>query len=125
MPKNKRGPDENPTLGHNAKSLDLHSQGIVDSVGDDIGRVLSKSTSITSYVFAFQSGISGLSDADKEIIREYLCDNESKNRVYCIRHGKSVQEEEFDMLSDEEKRNNPLLQDDDALFSESARMQYE
>ncbi len=91
--------------------IEESAMGIVER-GDKLPLV-GQEKNLVPYEFPFVSGISGLSHTEREYIQEHLWKDAVKARIYCIRHGMSV----------EEKRGKGLQGDESPLCGE-AKGQY-
>ena len=91
--------------------IEESAMGIVER-GDKLPLV-GQEKNLVPYEFPFVSGISGLSHTEREYIQEHLWKDAVKARIYCIRHGMSV----------EEKRGKGLQADESPLCGE-AKGQY-
>ena len=95
------------------------SQGIVAWTEQNVMEIvdnplmISQEKNLVQYEFPFVSGKSGLTLVEQNIVEEQLWNNAVKVRVYCIRHGMSVEEEW-----------GKNLQKDEAELCEWAKEQY-
>ncbi len=79
----------------------------------DNNQINQNKRNLIQYDFPFVSGVSQLWTTEQGYIREQLWDTAVKARIYCIRHGMSVQEKE-----------GKKLQTDNAPLCEEAKEQY-